>query len=247
MNASTKLIVVETKLQFRDWGVVTFGLLFPAVLLLFLGYVIPGFRDPNPDLDGGRLIDLYTPIMLVFVLVMVGVSTISSVLTSYRHDGVLRRLRTTPVGPSRLLAAQLTAQLLIAILGTTLAVVVALTLLEVPAPASVPGTVLALLFAAASMFAIGMLLGALAPSASASQAIATVVWLPVMVLAGLWFPREAMPETMRRISDLSPGGAGVDAVQQAWFGSGVPASSLAVLAGFTLVVGALAAVTFRWD
>ena len=247
MNASSKLILVELKLQFRDWGVVTFGLLFPAVLLLVLGFAFPGFRDPNPDLGGGRLVDIYTPIVLVFVLVMVGVSTISSVLASYRHDGILRRLRTTPIRPSRLLVAQLTAQLIIAALGTALAVVAAMTLLEVPAPASWLGAAVSLLFAAASLFAIGLLIGAVAPSTSAAQAFSTVVWIPVMLLAGLWFPREGMPDLMRRISDFSPGGAGVDALQQAWFGSGAPVSNLAVLAGFTVVVGGLAAVTFRWD
>ncbi len=247
MTGMAKLLAVETKLQFRDWGVVTFGLLFPAVLLLVLGFAFPGFRDPNPDLGGGRPVDLYTPIVLLFVLVMVGVSTISSVLASYRHDGILRRLRTTPIGPSRLLVAQLTAQLVVAALGTALAVIAALVVLDVPAPGSWLGTIVSLLFAAASMFAIGLLIGSVAPSTSAAQAISTVAWIPVMLLAGLWFPREAMPETMRRISDLSPGGAGVDAVQQAWFGSGVPLSSLAVMAAFTAAAAGLAAVTFRWD
>lgn len=247
MSAMGKLVKVETKLQFRDWGVVAFGLLFPAVLLVVLGFAFPGFRDPNPDLDGGRLVDVYTPIVLVFVLVMIGISTAANVLATYRHDGILRRLRTTPVGPSRMLAAQMTAHLVVATLGTALAVVAALTLLEVPAPGSWPGAILALLCAAASLFAIGLLIGSLAPSASAANVIASVVWIPVMLLAGLWFPREAMPGTMRRISDLSPGGASVDAVQQAWFGSGVPVSSLVTLVGFALVTGALAAVTFRWD
>lgn len=246
MNPTAKLILVETRLQFRDWSVVAFGLVFPTVLLLVLGFAFPGFRDPNPDLGGGRLVDLYTPILLVFVLAMVGVSTITGVLASYRHDGVLRRLRTTPVGPTRLLAAQLLAQSVIAALGVVMAIVAALTLLEVPGPASWPGVALALLLAAAAMLAVGLMLGAVVPSTSAAQAASAIVWIPVMVLAGLWFPREGMPPVMRRISDLSPGGAGVDALQQVWFGSGVPWSSFGVLLAFTVVVGGLAAVVFRW-
>jgi ABC-2 type transport system permease protein len=247
MNSTAKLIVVETRLQFRDWSVMAFGLVFPVVLLLVLGFAFPGFRDPHPELDGGRLVDLYTPIMLIFVLAMVGVSTITGVLASYRHDGILRRLRTTPVGPTRLLAAQLVAQLTIAAIGIVLAIVAALMLLQVPSPRSWPGVLLALMFAAAAMFAVGLLLGAVVPSTSAAQAASAIVWIPLMVLAGLWFPREGMPQLMRRISDLSPGGAGVDAVQQAWFGGGVPLSSLGVLAAFAVVVGGLAALAFRWE
>jgi ABC-2 type transport system permease protein len=68
-----------------------------------------------------------------------------------------------------------------------------------------------------------------------------------MVLAGLWFPREGMPDVMRRISDFSPGGAAVDAVQQAWFNGVVSWSSLATLAASVIVFSAVAALTFRWD
>lgn len=246
MRALQKLVVTETKLQFRDWAVVTFGLVFPAVLLVVLGFAFPGFREVDPNL-GIRPVDLYTPIVLVFVLVMVGITTIANVLATYRHDGILRRLGTTPVGPSRLLAAQLIAQLVIATLGLSLAIVAALTLLEVPAPASWPGVVLALLLTAAAMFAIGLVIGAFAPSTSAAQGLSTIVWIVLMVFAGLWFPRVAMPDTMRRISDLTPGGAGVEAVQQAWFGTGVPLADVVVLAVSVILLGGLAAAVFRWD
>ncbi len=247
MTRMAKLTWVELKLQFRDWGAITFGLLFPAVLLLVLGFAFPGFRDPDPNLNGGRLIDLYTPIALVLVLVMVGVSTVATVLTGYRQDGILRRLRTTPLRPARLLVAQLVSQLTVAAGGLLLAILAASVVLDVPTPASWGGVLVALALAAGALFSIGLLIGALARTNSAAQGISMVAWLPIMVLAGLWFPREAMPETMRRLSDLSPGGAGVDAVQQAWFGVGAPGASLAVLAGFTVLIGSVAVMLFRWE
>lgn len=242
-----QLVVVEFKLQLRDWGVVAFALAFPTILLVVLGFAFPGFRDPNPDLGGGRPVDLYTPIVLVFALVMVGVSTLAGVLASYRHDGVLRRLRTTPVGPGRLLAAQLIAQLVVAILGVTAAVVTALTVLQVPAPAGWLSTTASVVLAASTLFAIGLLVGALAPSSSAANAIATLVWIPLMLFAGLWFPREAMPELMRTISDYTPGGAAVHAIQTSWFTTDLPLQSLAVLAVSTALIGVVAARVFRWE
>jgi ABC-2 type transport system permease protein len=247
MNPIAKLVTVETKLQFRDWGTVTFALLFPAALLLVLGFAFPGFRDPDPNLGGGRPVDLYAPIVLVFVLVMVGISAISSVLATYRHDGVLRRLRTTPVGPARLLAAQLLAQAFVALIGIGLAVVAALTLLDVPGPRSWAITALAVVLAAVAIFALGLLIGALAPSTSSAQAIATVAWIPLMALAGLWYPRDGMSGLLRTISDLSPGGAAVDAVQRAWYDGAAAGSSLLVLVVVTLLAGGVAALTFRWD
>jgi len=247
MTQMAKLTWVETKLQFREWATVVFGVLFPAVLLIVLAFAFPGFRDPDPELAGLRAVDLYTPILLVFALVVVGITSISSVLATYRHEGILRRLRTTPMGPGRLLVAQLVAQLVVAVLGAGLAIVAAMTVLDVAPPRSWPGAVVALLLAAVSMFGIGLLIGALAPSTSVATAISSIMWMPIMVLAGLWFPRELMPDVMRRISDFSPGGAGVEAMRGAWFEGAVPTSSLGVLAAFALVTGGIAAVTFRWD
>lgn len=246
LRASSLLVRAELRLQLRDPAVLAFALAMPAVLLVLLAYAFPGFRDANPDLDGGRPVDLYTPIILVLTLVMIGISTISGVLASYRHDGILRRLRTTPVGATRVLLAQLAAQLGLAVVGVGLAVFAALVVLDVPGPESWFGVVLGLGCTAAATFAIGALLGALLPSVSAAQAAAGLAWLPVMVLAGLWFPRELMPEVLRRISDLSPGGAAVDAIQQAWFHGELMGGSLAVLVAWAVVTAAIGALAFRW-
>jgi ABC-2 type transport system permease protein len=86
-----------------------------------------------------------------------------------------------------------------------------------------------------------------APSQTVAPAIGSLVWLPLMVLGGLWFPREAMPKPMRQISDLSPTGAAVDALQNAWFGTGPATSSLLVLLVSALAFGAAAVATFRWE
>lgn len=246
MRLIGKLTVVELKLLSRDVGAVVFGVMFPAVLLLVLG-ALPGFRETDPELGGASLIELYTPIVLVLSFAVVGVSSVASQLATYRTSGVLRRLRVTPVGPSRLLVAQLAANVTFALAASALAVVAALVVYDVPAPQNWWGFLAGLLLAAMCLFALGLTVGAIAPTTTAAGTIATFIWLPIMVLAGLWFPREAMPDLMRRISDLSPGGAAVDAVQQAWFSGVTPLSSLVVLAVSAVVIGTLAAVTFRWE
>lgn len=246
MNATAQLLLVETKLLARDLSNLVFGFVFPAVLLLVLG-LIPGFADPNPDLGGARLIELYTPIVLVLTFAIVGISALGHAIATARTTGVLRRLRLTPVGPLRLLGAQFVSHLVLALAGSALAVLAVVAVHDVAGPQSWIGFLLALTASAASMFAIGVAIGAVAPSPSSVNVISMLVWMPLLVLAGLWFPREAMPELMRRISDLSPGGAAVDALQQAWFSGVVHGPSLLVLGVSALAVGALAVVTFRWE
>jgi ABC-2 type transport system permease protein len=248
MRPLTKTIQVEIKLLVRDLSTVLWVAL-PAVVLLGVGLGIPGFRDPQPDLEpaGLRLIDVYLPILLVFTLAITATMSVPSALATYRHQGVLRRLRTTPVGPAPLLAAQLVANLLFAAVAATLTVVVAMSIFDVAAPASWSASALSLGLAAWTLFSIGLIIGALAPTPTAAPALGALVWIPLMALGGLWFPREAMPDLMRRISDLSPAGAAVDAIQQAWFGAGPPISSLLVLAVSGLASGAAAIAAFRWE
>ena len=246
MRPLAKTIQVEIKLLIRDLSTVLWVAL-PAVALLGIGMGIPGFRDPQPDLGGLRLIDVYLPILLVFTLALTATMSVPSTLATYRHQGVLRRLRTTPVGPAPLLAAQLVANLLFAAVAAALTIVVAVGVFDVAPPASWSASALSLAAAAWTLFSIGLIIGAVAPSPTAAPALGALVWIPLMALGGLWFPREAMPAVMRQISDLSPTGAAVDALQHAWFGTGPPTSSLLVLAVSALAFGAAAAAAFRWE
>lgn len=246
MRVLAKTIQVEIKLLVRDVATVLWVAL-PPLVLLGIGTGIPGFGDPQADLGGLRLVDVYLPILLVFTLALTGTMSVSTALATYRHQGVLRRLRTTPVGPVPLLAAQLVASLLFAAVAAVLTIVVVGAVFDVAAPASWGVSALALALAAWALFSIGLIIGAVAPSATVAPALGSLVWIPLMALGGLWFPREAMPTVMRQISDLSPTGAAVDALQHAWFGTGAPTSSLLILAVSALAFGAAAIAAFRWE
>jgi ABC-2 type transport system permease protein len=246
MSPLAKTIQVEVKLLVRDLSTVVWVAL-PPLVLLGVGMGIPGFRDPQPDLAGLRLIDIYLPILLVFTLALTATMAVPSALATYRHQGVLRRLRTTPVGPAPLLAAQLVANLLFAAVAAVLTIVVAIAVFDIAPPASWSASALSLALAAWLLFSIGLIIGAVAPSPTAAPAIGSLVWIPLMALGGLWVPREAMPTVMRQISDLSPTGAAIDALQRAWFGAGPSTLSLVVLVVWALAFGAAAAATFRWE
>lgn len=58
MNRLAKLIFTESKLFLRDPMAVFFAVAFPPLLLAILG-AIPAFREPNEDLGGARVIDLF--------------------------------------------------------------------------------------------------------------------------------------------------------------------------------------------
>ena len=69
----------------------------------------------------------------------------------------------------------------------------------------------------------------------------------MLLLTGIYFPRETMPAALRTVSNFSPAGAAVQAMQDAWNGSMPGAGSLAVKAVFAAGSGLLAWRLLRWD
>jgi ABC-2 type transport system permease protein len=246
MHRFAKLTLTELKLFLREPTAVFFAVIFPPLLLGVLG-VIPGFREPSEDLGGQRVIDLYVPIMIAFVLAMLAVSVLPTFLATYREKGILRRLSTTPVRPGSVLLAQLVMGVGMALVAVALVLGVGVVAFDTAIPAQPLGYLVAFGLAAAATFAVGMVVAAVAPSGKAASAIGSILFFPMMFLAGLYFPREAMPDILRRVSDFTPLGAGVQALQDAATGAWPQPLHLAVLAAIAIAASLTAAKLFRWE
>jgi ABC-2 type transport system permease protein len=92
-----------------------------------------------------------------------------------------------------------------------------------------------------------MVVAAVAPSGKAASGIGSILFFPMMFLAGLYFPREVMPDILRRVSDFTPLGAGVQALQDAATGAWPQPLHLAVLAAIAIAASLFAAKLFRWE
>lgn len=246
MNPLARLTLTETKLFFREPIAVFFTLLFPVLLMVVLGSV-PAFRQSSDDLGGARVIDLYAPIVIALAIAMLALNGLPQALAGYREKGVLRRMATTPVRPVTMLVAQL-------LMCTAMSVVAALVLLAagriafgVALPRQIAGYLLAYVLCAVAAFSIGLLVAALAPSGKGAAAIGNILFFPVLFFAGLWVPRDLMPAWLREISDLTPLGAGVQSLQDAASGAWPQLLHVAVMLGWTVAAGALAARFFRWE
>lgn len=247
MSSSTKLTALEAKLFLREPMALLFGVLLPVVILLVLGYLFPGFDEPAAELDGLRYIDVFTPTIMCLALATLGLTVLPSTLTSYRQMGILRRLRITPVHPAQLLGAQMAVYTAMGMVSSLLVGAAAMLAFDVPFPDSFVWFVVALVLAATSMLAIGLLVAALARTPSAAQIIGFSLFFPMLFFAGLWIPRPVMPDALLTISDLTPLGAAVEAMDDAWTGTTPSALLLAVMVIYTVVCGAIAIRVFRWE
>lgn len=246
MSPLSRLTLTETKLFFREPAGVFFALAFPLILLVVLG-LVPAMREHDAALGGLRGIDIYAPIVVVMALTMFSVSALPQQFATYRDKGVLRRMRTTPVRPVMMLGAQLLMGTIMSVTVMAAALVIGRSAFDVSVPRLLPAYLVGYLLCALAMFAIGLLVASLAPSGKGAGAIGTMLFFPLLFFAGLWVPRAVMSDVFRRISDFTPLGAGVQSLQDAAAGHWPQLLHLAVMLGWTIVAGGLAARYFRWE
>jgi ABC-2 type transport system permease protein len=246
VSTLTRLTVTETKLFFREPASVFFALAFPPLLLIVLG-AVPSFRQPDPELGGLRVIDLYAPVVIALAIAMFSLNSLPQLFATYREKGILRRMRTTPVRPSALLGAQLLMCTALSVLTMLVVVAIGNLAFDVPLPKQIPAYLLVYVLVALSMLALGLLVASLAPSGRGAAAIGSILFFPILFFAGLWAPRATMSDVLRTISDYTPLGAGVQSLQDAAAGHWPQLLHVAVMLGWTIVAGGVAARYFRWE
>jgi len=246
-SALRKLTSAEFKLFARERAGPIWGVAFPLLLLIIFGS-IPGFRSPvSKALPGVSILDAYVPILIAFVLAMLALNVLPSVLAGYREKGILRRLATTPVGPGRVLAAQLAVSVGMTVVTLVLLLAVARVAYQVPLPRQAGGFALAALLAAAALLSIGLFIAAVASGGRMANAVGAIIFFPLMFFAGLWLPISSMPPVLQHISHATPLGAAAQALQDSWQGQWPHPLQLVTLAAYAVVFGVAAARLFRWE
>ena len=246
MNGFSKLALVEGKLFLREKSALlgVFGL--PVALVIGFG-LIPGFSDPQKGLSDQIGTEYIAAVGVAIVLASLGLTGVPMVIGQYRERGVLRRLGVTPVRPLTLLLADLTVWAAAAVLSVALVVAVVRFAFHVPAPADSGWFILSILLGIASLFTVGLLAAAVAPTARSAAGIGWLLFFPNMFLAGVYFPTEEMSATMREVGNFTPLGSALHAVRDSWMGIDPRPEYLVIMAAWALGAGALAARFFRWD
>ncbi|MGR6918686.1 ABC transporter permease [[Actinomadura] parvosata] len=241
MKGFANVVAVELKLGLRDPMSAFFALAFP---LIMLWVKLRGGNKPLPS--GVPLVDATVPMLAAFVIGLAALVVLPATLAQYRERRVLKRLRATPAAPAMLFGAQWIAHMLLAVAGTALIVLVGAAGYGLAAPASLAGVLLAWLLGALSLGAIGLLLGALAPSGRAATVIGLGLFFPMVFLSGAVIPRETMSGSMRAIGDLTPMAPVVRAIRDGWAGAPPSAATLGIMVAIAVAAGGGALKAYRW-
>ena len=240
----SELLKVQGKLALREPnGVLGIGIPF-ALLVVFA--LIGSYEPGNTCNTSYTVLDLYIPIVMVIGFLFIGLG-LPSTLVRDREIGWLRRVSTTPVHPSRLLAAQLVINLIFALITVVVVIFGGDVIFGAALDVNVLFFVLSIVLSIGVIFSLGLVLVAVAPSQAAANALGGVTVFGLMFLSGLWTPPELVGGPLATIIYYSPSGAAVSALLDSAFNQVPPYTTLVTLVVYTVVFAFIAIRYFRWE
>jgi len=247
MKSLLKMTWMEAKLFLREPLGAFFTLAFPLMMLFLFGSIYG--NKPTPMFGGYGTVDISVPAYTAMIIATSGLMSLTITMAAYRENGVLRRLRTTPVSPLAVLTAQVIVVLAMTSLGMVLLIVAGKLVYHMRFEGNALSVLAGFVLCSLSFFGLGFILAGLMRTARTAQIVGMVLLYPMLFLSGAGFPRELLPETIKKVSAFLPLTYVVDLLRGLWIGEtwSQNATNAIVLAAL-LVVGVLISIkTFRWE
>jgi ABC-2 type transport system permease protein len=247
MKSLWKMTWMEAKLFLREPIGAFFTLAFPLMMLFLFGSIYG--NKPQAMFGGQGTIDISIPAYTAMIIATTGLMSITITMAAYRENGVLRRLRTTPISPLVVLAAQVIVLFLMTTLGMILLIIAGKLVYHIRFEGNPLSVLAGFILCSLSFFALGFVLAGLMPTARTAQVVGMVLLYPMLFLSGAGFPRELLPEAIKKISTFLPLTYVVNLLRGLWIGEawGIHLLDIGVLAGILVVGVVISTFTFRWE
>jgi ABC-2 type transport system permease protein len=198
-------------------------------------------------------IDFILPGQLAFMLLTTGVYAVVFTLITLRSTLVIKRMFATPASKWIIILGEVTAKLLMAMLQTTVIILVGHFVFEFTLVNGIL-TYLAMLilsvFGLVVFMGFGFVIASLAKDENAASPIANLVTLPQMFLSGAFFSISAFPEVIQPIAHVLPMTFLNEAMRKVAFEGSSLLDVGPELLGLTIwgiVVYIIAIKFFRWE
>ncbi len=217
-------------------------LAFPCGFLLLNGYVMAR--------GDARMAAYMMPGLLTITLMSGGMFGVAVPLVQQRENGLLRRLRVTPVTAAAVALAHGITAALSGAAALLLLMVLAKLLFRVEMVGSWFALMVVFCCGATALIPLGLLVGSTARDMRTAPAIANLLFFPFMFLSGSVFPLAMMPDGIKRVARVLPTTYLVDAYTSVIVrGDGIEqiAGTLAALVTIGVLGMVLTSMLFRWE
>jgi ABC-2 type transport system permease protein len=221
-----------------------FTFLLPVVIITVFGVLFHGGQKSSYFYGLSPLQYYVSTIAAVSVLGSC-YSQLAIVLAMRRHDGILKRVRATPLPAWAYFLGLLAHCILVSVIDVVLIVAVG-RLFGVPLPTHWAAIAVTLVLGAASFCALGVAVASLIRNSEAAPAVVQFVLFPLIFVSGSYLPIHS--QVLNRITGALP----VRPFNQALIGpfaqhSGFDWKDLGVLLAWGVVGAVVAIRRFRWD
>ena len=238
------------RLTARNPRALVFTFAFPLILVVLFS-ALNGNASVDAYGQSIRFAQFYTPALAIFSLVTACYTTLILGVATARDQGLLKRVRGTPLPMGIYLGSWVTGAAATGIASIVLLFVVSVPAFGVEVPLdTLPTAVLTLLLGAACLAALGVAVASLVKSADQAMPVAQLTFLPISFISGIWFPLDNAPGWLVSIAHFFPLSHIVDAFGGCFVpgeSSGFPLADLAVVAAWGLVGLLVAVRRFRWE
>jgi ABC-2 type transport system permease protein len=198
-------IAARVRLMLRNPRVTFFTFAFPLMFLVIFSALNGNVMVEGAGGGDVRFAQFYAPSIGIFGLTLACYSNVIFGLANARDEGLLKRVRGTPLPMPVYLASWLTGAVLLGVASVVLMFVVAVPAFGVDIyPENLPAAAVTLLLGAASLAALGLAVTTLVRNADQAGPVAQLTLLPLSFISGVWFPLTGAPGWIEAIAHAFP-------------------------------------------
>lgn len=202
MKKAAALFKIETILYIRNFFGFFFTFAFPVLMLLLFGSVYG--NEPSPSLGGLGMIDVSVPAYSAMIAGVTGLMAFPLTLSAYKEKKIYKRFDASPAGKGMVIGVQTLVNLVMTVLGFLLLFMVGKLVYHIQIQGNWLLIGLALLLSAASIFSIGFLFTAIAPTTQINNLLCYVSYFVMIFLSGATMPKELFPDAIKKMSVFLP-------------------------------------------
>jgi ABC-2 type transport system permease protein len=232
---------LERRMFWRNPSAAFFNFALPLLFLFLLGAILAGDQDA---------LDVIVPGIAGMSVMSTTFSALAMNLTFLREQGVLKRMRGTPLPSGSYLAALGANAVTNAAIQIVIVVLAGRLLFGIPWPPDVLELVVFVAAGVACLASLGVAYSHVIPNFDSAPAFVNVVFLPVIFISGVFYDAEDAPSFLRDIARALPLTHVIDGLSGAMVtGASLAdnAGSLGVIALWTLLGVVLAIRGFSWE
>ena len=197
-----------------------------------------------------RYVDWVAPGILAMNMMFSCLFGVGYVIVRYRKNGMLKRLKATPLTPLEFLSAQVVSRLWLILATTALVFAGTDRFIGFPMHGSYLDLFLVFLVGAISLISLGLIVAARTTSEEVAAGLLNALSWPMTFLSGVWFSLEGVHPVLQQCARLAPLTHIIDAARAVMIdGAGLAAISGHLLALTAMSIGfmAVGAWRFRWE